>query len=56
MVKKNTLKKLMDNICVCLKKDEDIPIIECQGADCKRFKSCMQKSNREIDKEMSKNG
>lgn len=56
MVKKNTVKKLMDNICVCLKKDEDIPISDCVGADCNRFKSCTQKCNREIDKEMSKNG
>jgi len=56
MVKKNTLEKLKNNICFCLKRDKDIPIIECEAGDCKRFKSCMQKSNRELDKEMSKNG
>lgn len=51
MAKKTTIKKLQKNKCYCLKQDKDISLIEC-NVDCHRFKSCMKKTNNEIDKQM----
>ena len=55
-MKKTTLKKLANNKCYCLKKDKDINLKKCSLFDCNRWKKCMQKTNREIDKEVQKGG
>ena len=44
----NTIEKLKNDICYCLKKEKHITIQECSAPDCNRFKSCMKKSNREL--------
>lgn len=57
MAKKTTIKKLQKNKCYCLKRDKDISLKKCDMADCHRFKSCIRKTNNEIDKQMGgKNG
>lgn len=52
MAKKTTLKKLQNNKCYCLRREEDISLKDCTMADCHRFKSCMNKTNNEINKQM----
>lgn len=54
MAKRTTIKKLQKDMCYCLKADEDIPLSKCLGVECHRFKSCMIKSNNDIDKDMKK--
>jgi hypothetical protein len=44
----NTVEKLKNDICYCLKKEEDIKIQECTAPNCSRFKKCMKKCNREL--------
>ena len=34
MVKKTTLKKLQNNKCYCLRREEDISLKDCTMADC----------------------
>lgn len=54
MAKRTTVKKLQRNICYCLRLDEDISLKRCLGAECHRFKSCMAKTNNDINKDMHK--
>lgn len=54
MAKRTTIKKLQKNMCYCLKREEDISLDLCQIGDCHRFKSCLNKTNNDIDKEMEK--
>lgn len=55
-MKKTTLKKLKKNKCYCMKKEEDINLKECSLFECHRWKSCMKKTNKEIDKDIQKGG
>lgn len=50
---KTTLNKLKKNRCYCIKRDKDIPLSKCDIPECIRFKSCLKKTNREIDGEMN---
>lgn len=52
MVFKNTINKLQENKCYCLKRDTDIVLSECELGECHRFKACMKKANNEFDKQM----
>ena len=52
MTKRTTVKKLQKNICYCLRLDKDISLKRCLGAECHRFKSCMNKTNSDINKDM----
>lgn len=54
MAKRTTIKKLQKDMCYCLKAEEDIPLSKCLSAECHRFKSCMAKTNNDIDKDMKK--
>lgn len=54
MAKRTTIKKLQKDICYCLKAEEDIPLSKCLSAECHRFKSCMIKTNNDINKDMKK--
>ena len=57
MAKKTTINKLKKDICYCLKRDDDISLKECDISDCHRWKSCMKKTNNEINKQMgNRNG
>ena len=49
-----TLKKLMKDKCYCLIKDKDISLEQCQLFNCHRWKKCMQKTNKDIEKDMKK--
>lgn len=55
-MKQTTLKKLECNQCYCLKRDEDIDLKDCSLFDCNRWKKCMQKTNKEINKQVKKGG
>ena len=50
---KTTLNKLKKNRCYCIKRDKDIPLSKCDIPNCIRFKSCLKKTNRDIDGEMN---
>lgn len=51
-----TLKKLMKNRCYCIVKSKDIPLKECKLFNCSRWKSCKTKTNKDIAKDMKKQG
>lgn len=52
---KTTLEKLKNNQCYCTLKSCDISIKECKGFNCHRWKNCMTKTNKDIDKDMKGN-
>ena len=43
----NTVKKLNQNICFCLKKGMDIKIADCD-VDCRKFNACSKKLNNDL--------
>ena len=43
----NTVKKLNQNICFCLKKGMDIKILDCD-VDCRNFNACSKKWNNDL--------
>lgn len=49
-----TLRKLANNKCYCAKKDKDIRLEKCLLFECSRWKKCMQKTNKDIDKDLKK--
>lgn len=55
IMKKTTIKKLINNKCYCIRQDKDIKITECTLFNCGRWKKCMKKTNNDVDKELGKN-
>ena len=49
-----TVKKLKKDRCYCLNKDKDISLKKCNLFECHRWKKCMQKTNKDIDKDLKK--
>lgn len=49
-----TIKKIKKDKCYCSKKGKDISILECNGFECNRWKKCMTKTNKDIDKDLKK--
>lgn len=49
-----TIKKLKESMCYCTSKEKDINLKECRLFDCHRWKKCMQKTNKDIDKDLKK--
>ena len=49
-----TIKKLKKDKCYCMSKDKDINLKKCKLFECHRWKKCMQKTNRDIDKDLKK--
>ena len=54
MNKETTLKKLINNRCFCLKEDADINIEDCRFITCKRWKKCMTKANKDIERDLKR--
>ena len=49
-----TLKKLAKNKCYCIKNKKDIKLADCLLFECNRWKKCMQKTNKDINKDLKK--
>lgn len=56
MTNKTTMDKLAHNKCYCGIKGGDIMLEECKGFQCSRWKSCMTKTNKDIEKDMKAKG
>ena len=49
-----TINKLKKNKCYCSLKKKDISLKKCNGFQCSRWKKCMVKTNKDIDKDLKK--
>lgn len=49
-----TINKLKKDKCYCSKKNKDIKISDCILFECGRWKKCMTKTNKDIDKDLIK--
>lgn len=49
-----TLNKLKKNTCYCSKKNKNISLSLCSGFECGRWKKCMTKTNKDIDRDLKK--
>lgn len=56
MTNKTTIDKLKHNKCYCSIKGGDITLKQCKGFECSRWKSCMTKTNKDIEKDMNTKG
>ena len=49
-----TIKKLQNDKCYCTKQKGDIKILDCILFECGRWKKCMAKTNKDVDKDLKK--